>query len=320
VSALTGTTTRGLSKVFTLTLPEVQLLRDHLPGLSLPAFVPAAALEDSEDEAASPAVVLAALQSRQLLDDEATLADDDWSKRMPSVLLLALSLQMTGRLVFQVQAWRPGAAGGLLDTLLNNTTVTDTLCAGMTVRASTGADVPEAELTVAPVSGLYPTLAELLPPEPTEHGRPAGTVSTGAASLGLVESRALIAAIRAGDERVVASITADFHAEGARDVLQDLSGAMGTGYRIKAFSSVGAGGALFARDWFRGPRGWLKLSVAVPPPEPGAAAPTAQAVTDEGRVTIRRTDADGIRQDLLGLVAGIIAKSSTEPIGAPDAR
>jgi hypothetical protein len=316
VSALTGATTRGLAKVFTLTLPETQLLRDHLPGLILPAFVPATPLDESADAAAT---ALAGLQSRQLLDGDASLADADWSKRMPSVLLLGLSLQMTGRLVFQVQSWSPAADGGLT-TLLNNTTVTETLCAGMTVQSSTGPTVPGVDVSVAPVSGLYPALTGLLPPESAALARAAGTGATGAVSVGLVESRALIAAIRAGDERVVASITAGFHAEGARDVLQDLSGAMGTGYRVKAFSTTGTGGALFARDWFRGPRGWLKLSVSVPPPEPGAPAPTPQAVTDEGRVTIRRTDADGIRQDLLGLVAEIIAKTSPEPIGAPDAR
>jgi hypothetical protein len=319
MSALTGATTRGLAQVFTLTMPEVRLLRDYLPGLVLPAFVPATALDTRAEEAPTPAAVLAGLHARKLVAGEASLADADWSKWVPPVLLFALSLQMTGRLVFQVQAWTPASAGGLANTL-HSTTVTETVCAGMTVRSTAGAEPPEVEVTVAPLPALYPSLAELLPEEPLEEGRAGNATAADAVSLGLVESRALIAAIRGGDERILANLTAEFHAEGARDVLQDLSGALGTGYRIKAFITSGAGEPLFARDWFRGPRGWLKMSVTIPPAAPGAAAPTAQAVTDEGRVTIRRTDADGVRQDLLGLIAEILTTSSPEPNGAHDAR
>jgi len=175
------------------------------------------------------------------------------------------------------------------------------------------------EVTMAPVTGLYPSLARLLPADSPVAGPPVSDGSGRAVSLGIVESRALIAAIRGGDHRVVANLTAELHAADAREVLQDLSGAMGTGYRIKAFGAVGdgAGGALFARDWFRGPRGWLKMSVALPRPAAGADA--AQAITDQGRVTIRRTALAGIRQDLLGLVAETLL-SSNDLTGATDAR
>ena len=318
MSGATGATARASETLFSLTLAEVRLLRDHLPGLILPTFIPAAESTNAADEA-NQSAVLAGLKARQFVSNEVSLDDPDWSTQIPSTLLLALTLQMSGRLVFQVVAWS-AAEGAGRSTTMHSTTVTETVCAGLTVRSTARAeDEPQVEVTMAPVTGLYPSLARLLPADSPVAGPPVSDGSGRAVSLGIVESRALIAAIRGGDHRVVANLTAELHAADAREVLQDLSGAMGTGYRIKAFGAVGdgAGGALFARDWFRGPRGWLKMSVALPRPAAGADA--AQAITDQGRVTIRRTALAGIRQDLLGLVAETLL-SSNDPTGATDAR
>ena len=318
MSGVTGATARASETLFSLTLAEVRLLRDHLPGLILPTFIPAAESTNAADEA-NQSAVLAGLKARQFVSNEVSLDDPDWSTQIPSTLLLALTLQMSGRLVFQVVAWS-AAEGAGRSTTMHSTTVTETVCAGLTVRSTARAeDSPQVEVTMAPVTELYPSLARLLPADSPVAGPPVSDGSGRAVSLGIVESRALIAAIRGGDHRVVANLTAALHAADAREVLQDLSGAMGTGYRIKAFGAVGdtAGGALFARDWFRGPRGWLKMSVALPRPAAGADA--AQAITDQGRVTIRRTALAGIRQDLLGLVAETLL-SSNDPTGATDAR
>ena len=318
MSGVTGATARASETLFSLTLAEVRLLRDHLPGLILPTFIPAAESTNAADEA-NQSAVLAGLKARQFVSNEVSLDDPDWSTQIPSTLLLALTLQMSGRLVFQVVAWS-AAEGAGRSTTMHSTTVTETVCAGLTVRSTARAeDEPQVEVTMAPVTELYPSLARLLPADAPVAGPPVSDGSGRAVSLGIVESRALIAAIRGGDHRVVANLTAELHAADAREVLQDLSGAMGTGYRIKAFGAVGdgAGGALFARDWFRGPRGWLKMSVALPRPAAGADA--AQAITDQGRVTIRRTALAGIRQDLLGLVAETLL-SSNDLTGATDAR
>ena len=318
MSGVTGATARASETLFSLTLAEVRLLRDHLPGLILPTFIPAAESTNAADEA-NQSAVLAGLKARQFVSNEVSLDDPDWSTQIPSTLLLALTLQMSGRLVFQVVAWS-AAEGAGRSTTMHSTTVTETVCAGLTVRSTARAeDEPQVEVTMAPVRRLYPSLARLLPADSPVAGPPVSDGSGRAVSLGIVESRALIAAIRGGDHRVVANLTAELHAADAREVLQDLSGAMGTGYRIKAFGAVGdgAGGALFARDWFRGPRGWLKMSVALPRPAAGADA--AQAITDQGRVTIRRTALAGIRQDLLGLVAETLL-SSNDLTGATDAR
>jgi hypothetical protein len=319
MNGVTGDAARAEVIAFALTLPELCLLRDHLPGLVLPAFVPAAAPDDGTGGPPAPEGVLESLRERKLVDDRATLAGPDWSERIPPTLLLALTLQMSGHLVFQVVAWSAGT-GGRMSHTTHSTTVTETVCAGLTVRSVPGSDEePQAHVTLTSVAGLYPSLVELLPPDDQEPGEPVSAKPAEAVSLGIVESRALIAAIRGGDQRVVASLTADFHAEGAREVLQDLSSSMGTGYRIKAFAS--AGRVLFARDWFGGPRGWLKMSVTLPRSEAGAPiAPTPQTITDDGRVTIRRTAAAGIRQDLLGLIAETLARPAAEPNGATDAR
>ncbi|POH71212.1 hypothetical protein C3B59_00980 [Cryobacterium zongtaii] len=319
MSGVTGATARASETLFSLTLLEVRLLRDHLPGLILPAFIPAAEPTGAADETTQLVGVLSGLKVRQLVSNEVGLDDPDWSTQIPSTLLLALTLQMSGRLVFQVVAWS-AAEGPGRSTTMHSSTVTETVCAGLTVRSTARAeDEPQVEVTMAPVTGLYPSLAQLLPADSPVAGPPVGDGSGRAVSLGILESRALIAAIRGGDHRVVANLTAELHAADSREVLQDLSGAMGTGYRIKAFGAVGdtAGGALFARDWFRGPRGWLKMSVALPRPAAGADA--AQAITDQGRVTIRRTALAGIRQDLLGLVAETLL-SSNDLTGATDAR
>ena len=319
MSGVAGAAARGAETLFSLTLPEVRLLRDHLPGLILPAFIPGAESTRAAGETTQSAGVLAGLQDRRLVSDEVGLDDPDWSRQIPSTLLLALTLQMSGRLVFQVVAWS-AAEGAGRSTTMHSTTVTETVCAGLTVRSTARAEVePQVEVTLAPLAGLYPSLAELLPVDSPAVGPPVSEGSSRAVSLGIVESRALIAALRGGDHRVVASLTAELHAADAREVLQDLSGAMGTGYRIKAFGAVGdtAGRALFARDWFRGPRGWLKVSAALP--RPAEAADAAQAITDQGRVTIRRTALAGIRQDLLGLVAETLV-SFADLTGATDAR
>ncbi|POH65985.1 hypothetical protein C3B61_09475 [Cryobacterium zongtaii] len=319
MSGVTGATARGAETLFSLTLPEARLLRDHLPGLILPAFIPAAESTGAHDETNQSAGVLAGLKARQLVSNEVGLDDPDWSTQIPSTLLLALTLQMSGRLVFQVVAWS-AADGAGRSTTMHSTTVSETVCAGLTVRSTANAEEdPQVEVTLAPVTGLYPSLAQLLPTDSSVAGPPVSDGSGRAVSLGIVESRALIAAIRGGDHRVVANLTTELHAADAREVLQDLSGAMGTGYRIKAFGAVGdtSGRALFARDWFRGPRGWLKMSVTLPRPVAGADA--AQAITDQGRVTIRRTAPAGIHQDLLGLVAETLV-SSAEQTGATDAR
>lgn len=323
MSGVTGATVRGLLTVFSLTLPELCVLRDRLPGLVLPAFVPAADPADGTGGTHTPERALGKLRERLLVDDAATLDDADWSERIPPALLLALTLQMSGHLVFQVVAWEANAGAGI-SHVTHSTTVTETVCAGLTVRTSPPVgDEPNVEVTLSSVAGLYLSLVDLLPPDEPASGGSIDPEATAAVSLGIVESRALIAAIRGGDQRVVASLSADVHAEGARDVLPDLSGAMGTGYRIKVFGTAGtdAGRALFTRDWFRGPRGWLKMSVTLPRPEAGAGSTrTPQAITNDGRVTIRRTADVSIRQDLLGLVAESLALPGAGSDGAADAR
>ncbi|HEY8911830.1 hypothetical protein [Lacisediminihabitans sp.] len=281
-----ASTTAGVSR-FELTLDELSLLREHIPGLVLPSFIQSNAVPDE-------GAAFAAMRKRELVGEATIASEVDWTATIAPAVKLALALQMSGDFIFQVTAWTD------TEVTAHSSTVTGGVASGLTAAsARQNAQAPLAPagivLTLAPVAVLSKSLAELLP---STAGAPVAP-SSGPLTVGLVESRALVAAIRAGDPRVIDAVAADIHAADAQTVFSQLAGPITAGFRVKVFTL--SGGCVYSGDWFLGANGWLKISVAASP-APNASV-TAQSVTDGGSVTISAVTAKSIEVELLSLVS-----------------
>ncbi|MFC5928609.1 hypothetical protein D6T64_21570 [Cryobacterium melibiosiphilum] len=286
-----------------LTVAELRLIRDHIPGLLLPDFLPPAATETAA--AAASGQALDRLRAAGLVTAAATLAEPDWTDAVMPALRVPLALQMAGDFVFQVSAFTPA------ERTDHASTVTRGACSGLTVitpRLSATDAAARAVVALTPVDRLWTSLCELVPGElvPGAVANPAAEASAApspvpSVAIGLVESRALIAAMRAHDRSVIDALATELHVERpARQLLEDLSGSLDTGFRVKAFTATGC---VYSHDWFLGPRGWITVRLSVS----GAAADiSATDVVDGGTVRLTRARREDIRVDLLGIVATLV--------------
>jgi hypothetical protein len=281
----TTAATPGVSR-FELALDELSMLRDHIPGLILPSFIrPSLGRDES--------VLFESLRERELIDERTLASEADWTATIAPAVRLALALQMSGDLVFHITAWNA------TELIEHSSTVTRGVASGLTVATARRngqlslrpADVT---MTLAPVAALATLLAELVPSTTEVDGAPSGALVT----MGLVESRALVAAIRAGDPRVIGAVASEVHAPQGPTVFSQLAGPITTGFRMKVFTP--SGGCVYSGDWFLGANTWLKISVAAPSTN---ASPTAQSITDSGAVTISAVTARSIEVELLSLVS-----------------
>lgn len=280
---------------FELSLDELRLLRDHIPGLVLPSFIQTVPAKD-EDAA------FASLRDRELIGDPAVPSEADWTETIAPAVKFALALQMTGDFVFQINAWSPN------QTTAHSSTVTKGVASGLTALTTTtqpdSLPTTDVVLTLEPVATLATSLAKLIPSTDGMPVAPSGNPVT----VGLVESRALVAAIRTGDSRMIDAVAAELHSPGAQEALRPLAGPAIAGFRVKVFTP--SGGCVYSGDWFLGTTGWLKISVAASPDPSGSV--TAQSITDTGTVTISAVTAESIEIELLSLVAEGVRDSYVE--------
>lgn len=286
---------------FELTTEELLLLWSHLPGLVLPSFIQRAADPLPTDDAR----VKGELASRALLDPAADLEASDWSAVIAPSLIRALAHQMTGELVFQIEASDEKTVSA------HSSTVTDGVSAGLTVRRLGQPPRPSGEMTsstvtvtLAPVSMLATLLGRLLPePARSESANtgPSGGRSESAASftIGLVGSRALVAAMQSPDRRVLDSVAREVGAGPGNELLQELATGILGSFRVKVFTP--AAGCVHSANWYRCAGGWLSIALTLPDKNVGEV--TARMLTDAGSVTIQRTTPEAIRVSLLSLVA-----------------
>jgi hypothetical protein len=289
-------TDTGVGSGFDLSLDELSLLRDHLPGLVLPSFIRPT---PARDEGAA----FASLRRRELIDETTVLSESDWTARVAPAVMLSLALQMSGDVVFQITAWTATRVTA------HSSTVTSGVASGLTALsarddAGTGSSSPRIVARVAPVSVLSTWLAELVPSTDAMAAAPGG----GSVTVGLVESRALIAAIRGGDPRVVDAVSADLSAPESRKVLGQLAGSIAAGFRAKVFTP--SGGCVYSGDWFLGNAGWMKISLATS--TDGDGRPTAQSIAESGTVTIAAVTPGSIEVELLSLVSEGVRDSYAE--------
>lgn len=286
---------------FELTTEELLLLRSHLPGLVLPSFMERSADPSPIDDAR----VKGELASRALLDPAADLEVADWSAVIAPTLVQALAYQMTGELVFQIEASDEKTVSA------HSSTVTGGVSAGLTVRhlwqpSRLSGEMTSSTVTVtlAPVSMLATLLGRLLP-EParseSDSAAPSGERpgSAGSFTVGLVESRALVAAVQSPDRRVLDSVAREVGAGPGSELLQELAAGILGSFRVKVFTP--AAGCVHSANWYRGAGGWLSVALTLPHENDGEV--TARMLTDSGSVTIQRTTPEAIRVSLLSLVA-----------------
>lgn len=286
---------------FELTTEELLLLRSHLPGLVLPSFMERSADPSPIDDAR----VKGELASRALLDPAADLEVADWSAVIAPTLVQALAYQMTGELVFQIEASDEKTVSA------HSSTVTGGVSAGLTVRhlwqpSRLSGEMTSSTVTVtlAPVSMLATLLGRLLP-EParseSDSAAPSGErpENAGSFTVGLVESRALVAAVQSPDRRVLDSVAREVGAGPGNELLQELAAGILGSFRVKVFTP--AAGCVHSANWYRGAGGWLSVALTLPHENDGEV--TARMLTDSGSVTIQRTTPEAIRVSLLSLVA-----------------
>jgi hypothetical protein len=266
-----------------LTVDELRTVREHLPGLVLPSFVPSGAPEQQSVDA---------LVERGVLARQPDAGAESWSEDLEAPFLLTLALQNAGSIVIQVSAWDADA------TWAHSTVIGGDAASHLTVRSARAGDGSGAHLRGSVLDQAWSALVELLPSlEVTDPVRGTTTVST-------VASQALVDAIQHGDARVLDAVVAELHVPAeAVGLFRGLAEPVQHGFRVKAFTADR--GPVFVADWFGTRRGWLRMSVGLDAEARGAEV-TPELITDAGTVTVTAHTDQEIRTDLLGLVAGLI--------------
>lgn len=268
-----------------LSLDELRAVRDHLPGLVLPSFVP--------EGTPSPGVdTVSALVERGVLTTVPAADASSWSEDLDAPFLLSLALQDAAAIVIQVSAWTPTS------TTAHSTVIQATAASHLTVW--TGADHGDARARVrgTVLDLAWQTLASLVPElQVVDRVRGTTTVST-------VASQAIVDAIAGRDARVLDAVVKELHVPAdAVPLFRGLAEPVRHGFRVKAFTLDS--GPVFAGNWFGTSTGWLRMSVGL-----DAAARTGEVtpetITDAGTVTVTAQTDEDIRTELLSLVAGLI--------------
>lgn len=266
-----------------LSVDELRTIREHLPGLVLPSFVPSGAPEQQPT---------AALFDRGVLTRQPEPGAESWSDDLDAPFLLTLALQNAGSIVIQVSAWDEDS------TWAHSTVIEGEAASHLTVRSARAGGGSGAHLRGSVLDQAWSALVGLIPSlEVHDPVRGSTTVST-------VASQALVDAIQRGDARVLDAVVAELHVPAdAVGLFRGLAEPVQHGFRVKAFTADR--GPVFVADWFGTRRGWLRMSIGLDADARGADV-TPELITDAGTVTVTAQTAQEIRTDLLGLVAVLI--------------
>lgn len=266
-----------------LSIDELRAVREHLPGLVLPSFVP---------DGAPAEVPVDPLLERGLLAREPVAGGASWADALDRSFLLTLALQNAASIVVQVSAWHPGGA------IAHSTVIEKSAASHLTVRASTGEHDGRATVQGTVIDQAWSRLAGLIPHlEVVRQIRGSATIST-------VASQAVVDAAARRDPAVLAAVVDELHVPAdAVELVRGLAHPAQHGFRVKAFTAEL--GAVFVADWFGTANGWLRMSVELRSDARGQEV-TPELITDAGTVTVTAQTQDEIGTELLGLIAGLI--------------
>ncbi len=262
---------------------ELRTIRDHLPGLVLPAFVP---------DGAPDAPEVALLVDRGFLAHEPEADADSWVDALHRPLLLTLALQNAASIMIQVSAWQPG------ETIAHSTAIEADAASHLTMWTTIMDGSASLRVRGSVLDQAWSTLADLVPT--LEVAAPV----RGTATIGTVASQAVVDAIGRRDPAVLAAVAAELRVPAdAVELFRGLSEPVQHGFRVKAFTAER--GPVFVADWFGTSRGWLRMSVGLDG-SLSEQAVTPELITDSGTVTVTAQTEHEIRTELLGLVAGLV--------------
>jgi hypothetical protein len=117
-------------------------------------------------------------------------------------------------------------------------------------------------------------------------------------TIGLVESRALLEAIRAGDQEFLQSLSARLDVQADVELMSGLTRQMDSGFHLELLDKGAR--CLYLGDWFRGDDGWISMTMI-----PERFPVSGQTIAESGRMRLAKVSRALIRADLIELVAGL---------------
>ncbi len=273
---------------FELSVDELRAVCELVPELVLPSGYTVSDLSSSPvdpDDDAALAAGCASLKRRGLVSRQ---ADGDQEGVAPA-LLFALSLHAVAERAIRIFAWSPADESRELISINRGA------CAGLRRVQVRGSGDPETRIVVTfmYLGELTKHLLELV--ADNSPGMNAPLKST---TIGLVDSRALVEAVRAGDQEFLASLGSRIGAGDDVDLMSGLTRQMDAGFHLELLDKEAH--CLYMGDWFRGDDGWISMTVI-----PGQFPVSGQSLAESGRMRLAKVSRSLIRADLLELVAGL---------------
>jgi hypothetical protein len=271
---------------FELTVDELQVVCELVPELVLPSGFAVSDLSSGADpDEASFKAAYRSLKERGLIIRQ---ADDDQDGVAPA-LLFALSLHAVAERGIRIFAWSPA------DESRELISVNRGACAGLRrVQARTAGSAA----TILVVTFMY--LGELTKHlmELVAETAPGVKSSLKSTTIGLVESRAVVEALRVGDQEFLASLSSRIDSEADVDLMSGLTGPMDAGIHLELLDKDAR--CLYMGDWFRGDDGWISMAIL-----PSVVPLSGQSLAESGRMRLARVSRSLIRSDLLEIVAAL---------------
>lgn len=280
-----------------LSLEELRVIRSVVPSLMLPAGfgVESDARDFDPGDAAFADCSSAAMEA---LRESGLLIDENHSRheeRLAAPLVAALSFHAIADQTFHSRAWSS------TEDIREVVSLSGEVCSVLRrTRDRSGPNDPTAVRVLVSLF-LRTSLVEHLMTHVADVET--GVERAGRTKVGLIESRALIAALRQGDARLVGAIAEQFQASDSVGLLSELDGPIESGFHIDVFDRRGH--RVFAADWYRGRDCWLKVDLNV-----GDGAISAPSIAETGRVAIQPVGRDAIRADLLELIAEMVMSAN----------
>ncbi|WP_205245046.1 hypothetical protein [Leifsonia tongyongensis] len=273
---------------FELSIDELRAVCELVPELVLPSGYTASDLSPLPDDANEDTAIAAghaSLKERGLVGPQ---ADGDPEGVAPA-LLFALSLHAVAERALRIFAWSPAEESRELISVNRGA------CAGLRRVQRRGALDPTARIVVTfmYLGELTKHLLELV--ADNSPGTNSPLTST---TIGLVDSRAVVEAVRAGNQEFLASLTSRSGDDQDVELMSGLTRQMDAGFHLELLDREAR--CLYMGDWFRGDDGWISMTVI-----PGQFPVSGESLAESGRMRLAKVSRSLIRADLLEMVAGL---------------
>lgn len=265
---------------FALSRDELLAIARETPGSALPSFVAAGFGSDSGSSSTSPAAEPGATGER----------------RDPR-LLLAVGLHAVADGVIHAMSWSP------IGVVRRSIAVAGAVAASIS-RSDAVADGGRRSMSTTFDVALFPareTVAQLVSSAPTidaAHSR-----DRTARYVGVIASRALVAASEYGDPALVDDVAGDFGLDSESvELLSPLATRQPRGLRVRCFDGR-TGRCIGGDDWFGSASGWRRVRLGVPA-RAGELSP--EALLRDAAVSVAATTDEEIRRSLTWLTAELL--------------